>query len=183
MRTEFEEELEYDLGEFAGSREAPPAPTWPAGRRFDPGPPTIIPSGPYRTSPDLPCQRLKLDAADLRTTLGNLNKSVALLDRIKKAKPRDQQLWDETVWKAEKERDSVEAAMKGMIGRLRSKYYQNLDGCAKRDFAQVTEQVRHFQLQGGWQRLPLRINPTTGDFVENLRRLRDILVFLLRQSR
>jgi hypothetical protein len=194
MQPELEEQLEYELEEefeaigesgWEEEFEDPAWPTWPPGRRFDPGPLTTIPSGPFKTSPRLPCERLKLDAADLRDSLSNLNRSLALMDRIKSVKPRDQQTWGEITRRVEKERDSVEAAMRGMIQRLRTRSY-NIDGCTKGPrghFAQVTEQVRNLRLQGGWERIPYKKDPATGDFVENLRRLRDILVFLLRKSR
>jgi len=127
-----------------------------------------------------------LDAADLRDAFGSLNKSLASLDRMKSVTPRDQQAWDDAIWEVEKLRARVAAAMSGMIFRLRNGFYKDTDGCTRGPaghFAQVTSQIRKLQLQGGWQRIPYVRNPGTGDFVENLRRQRDVLVFLLRQSR
>jgi hypothetical protein len=194
MRSDPLEQLEYELeaefealgeSEWEDEFEDPPWPSWPTGRTFDPGPPTLIPASPVPTSPRLPCEGLRRDADALSRLLSGLNESVALLDQMASVKPRDQQAWDLIKGRALKQEATLARAMQAMIGSLRDGSYK-ADGCTAGPtgrFARVTKTVRKLRLQGGWERIPYVRDPATGDYVENLRRLRDILVYLLRQSR
>jgi hypothetical protein len=149
--------------------EAPPEPQWPTRTRFNPDAPSI-PSGPFKTSPNMPCQQLRLDAAGLRDRLNSLNQSIALLERIKNVRPRDQALWDETASRLQKQLASLKVAMTGMLQGITTGVYKQ-DGCTLKQFAVVTEQVRKLELLGGWRRN------------RELCVLRNQLVFRLRQAR
>jgi hypothetical protein len=177
---QLEHELEQEFGEFEG----PDPYHWPTGRTFDPGPPTLIPSGPYQTSSHLPCEMLKLDAAALRDSFTSLNRSIDFLEKTKNVKPRDEQTWDAVTGRVQKQIETIRLAMKAMTARLLDGSYTR-DGCTRGNtgsIAQVTEMVRKLQPLGGWQRFQYK-KDAKGEFVENFRRVRDVLVYWLRQAR
>jgi hypothetical protein len=163
--------------------EAPEPYQWPTGRSFFPSSQSV-PTGPYQTTTSLPCQRLRTDAAGLRATFNALNRNIERLAglRTRSAGP---DAWDEAIFNVDKLRGSTAAAMRGMIARLKSGFYRETDKCTRGprgQFAQVTSDVRKLVLHGGWRRIPIR-RDSKGEFIENLHRLRDVLVFHLRQSR
>ena len=146
-----------------------PEPQWPARTRFNPDFPSI-PAGPFKTTPVVACQQLRVDAAGLRDMLSSLNKSIAVLEGLKNARPRNQDLWDESARTLQRQLASVKAALTGMLERVRAGTYKQ-GGCTLKDFAVVTEQVRKLELRGGWKRH------------RGLCDLRNQLVFRLRQAR
>jgi hypothetical protein len=177
MKTEFEAELEYELGELPIGEsewdEEPPwaqLPTWPTGRTFDPGPLTPVPiaTSTYPASPREACQALAAAFTDVRDTLRQLNAAIMSLRRIQKVTPRDQATWDERSRKVENARGTLVALMQGTIQDLRGNFYT---GCPKALFARVARLVTRLQLQGGWQQ--------SGKVIEILRNLRKTLILEL----
>ena len=169
---EYELEQEFGESEWETEFEGPVPYTWPPGRTFHPGLATIA-AGPYKTSSKLPCEMLKLDAASVRDSFNGLNRSIALLEKMKNVRPRDQQTWDEIGGRARKQIETIRVAMKAITERLKDGSYTR-DGCTKGTkgtFAQVTEMVRRLEPLGGWRRF------------SSLRRVRDLLVDQLQRSR
>jgi hypothetical protein len=189
MHPDLLRELEYELeaefealgeSEWEDEFEAPEDPGWPTGRLFKPDN-TLAPIGRYQTSSTMPCEQLTLDSRDLFRAFNTLNDTLAQMDQMQNATTRDPDAWDKLAFALPRHRSRVEQAMKDMIQRVRDGTY-TADGCKKGPrgkFQKLAEQLLDLKLQGGWnRRSPYKVD-RSGNYVANLRRLRDVLGYWL----
>jgi hypothetical protein len=151
---------------FSPNQDVPSAGDWPYGSKFSPVAPSI-PSGPYKVSGPK-CEDLLSDLTQLESANGSFTRSVELLDKLAKQKPRDESLWKETAETAKRQQATLKIILEKMIGRTRSGAYLK-DGCRHKDLARVTQKIRG--LRGVWLRKPP---------IQPIKKLRDQLVFRLR---
>jgi hypothetical protein len=114
------------------------------------------------------CPVIEQDLQDLVVSIGPFNRSVVLLYKLTKQKPRDQARFDDTVKQAKRQMTNLRINLEKMRDRTKSGFYSK-NGCAERDIAKVTCKVRN--LQGAWRR------------IASMEKLRDQLVYWLRNSR
>jgi hypothetical protein len=117
------------------------------------------------------CEDLHLDLTELQSVNESFSRSVELLDKLVKQKPRNEPLFKETAERAKKEQITLKIILEKMINRTRSGWYLR-GGCLHKDIARVTCKIR--KLPGVWLRTPP---------IQPIKKLRDQLVFRLRHSR
>jgi Putative peptidoglycan binding domain len=115
---------EYDLDPSGIDLEGPHLePGWPPGRRFNPGPPQIIPAGPYQTSL---CQAVNDDHDELLFAVDELKSRL----RQRPSNP--------TI--VENRSDNVRALCRRIVARLRNHVFLPR-GCTRHDLRAFAEAV------------------------------------------
>jgi len=140
---------------------------WPRRRTFNPPPAKTIPSGPFQTGTGL-CSVIEQDLQDLIVSIGPFNRSVELLYKLTKQKPRNQAQIDDTAKQAKRQMTNLKINLEKMRDRTKKGSYLR-SGCTQKDIAKVTCKVRN--LHGAWRR------------IASIETLRDQLVYWLRRSR
>jgi hypothetical protein len=151
------------------NQDTPPAGEWPHGSRFSPQAPSI-PSGPFGLSRPT-CEDLQSDVTELQSINESFSRSVELLDKLVKQKPRNEPLLKETAERAKRQQATLRIVLVKMINRTRSGGYLK-GGCSHKDIAKVACKIS--QLPGVWLR-----NPP----IKPIKELRNQLVSWLMRSR
>jgi hypothetical protein len=170
LEPEFDEQEGDAFGEFEGEQEGgfdtenyeeewseeadPDAHKWPRERRFNPGPATTIPSGPYRTGTGR-CAALDEDLMQLTVSVGSFRRSVELLTRLTQQKPRNQQLIDDAGKKARREIPSLKINIQKMRDQANKGCYR-CSGCTRADLAKILSKIT--KLDGPWRTKHAEVN-------------------------
>jgi hypothetical protein len=166
---EFEEQEgdafgEFEDGEFEGDQEGgfdtesyedewseeynPDAHKWPRERTFKPDFPSVA-SGRFQTGTGR-CSALEEHTMELTVIVGGFRRSVALLTRLTRQRPRNQQLIDDVGKKARGEISTLKTQIQKMCDQV------NNGRCARADLTKALSKIT--RLDGPWRTRNAEVN-------------------------
>jgi hypothetical protein len=155
---------EFEEGEFEGDQEGgfdtesdedewseeynPDAHQWPRERTFKPDSPSV-PSRRVQTGTGR-CSALERHTMELTVTVGSFRRSVALVTRLTRQRPRNQQLIDDAGKKASREISNIKTKIQRMCDLV------NSGRCMRADLAKGLSKIT--KLDGPWRTRNAEVN-------------------------